>query len=177
MSTESPEDRKACPNCGYSSRASAKVCSRCGYAFQYIHIDGRVRKRCQSCGYGNRIAAKVCSRCGSVFRGADMVSRGSVQKWCPQCGRARRPGAKVCADCGYHFKAAPLETPIIQSAELADTPVTPSELEQTAVVPRLPVTEPAPYLSDDELNALRRTSIDQRDLFIRFFNLFRRLKS
>jgi hypothetical protein len=61
---------------------------------------------------------------------------------------------------------------------LADPPVaTPPPPAKPA--PRLPDLsgEPAPYLSNEELNQLRRAGSDHNDIFVRLLNVFQRAKA
>jgi hypothetical protein len=144
------EERKLCPNCGHSNRASAKNCTQCGFAFFNVAnstssggSDGILRKRCQQCGAMNRMGAKVCAQCGKPFR-SRLITFG--QKWCPQCGAERRPNAKVCSFCGYRFKPEsapiPAEPPVVQSNDLSapiktrkDMPYTPASIAAEAPKP------------------------------------------
>ncbi len=176
-------DRKICPNCGHSNRYSAKNCTQCGFSFMFIRTEGALRKRCAFCGHYNRLGAKTCSQCGSKFRGTaeEMIPRSQVQKWCPQCGAPRREGAKVCSRCGYRYKTSPIEPPVVQSNELSEK-VIPAEKLDPAPPPAVDSAppkqrdlsgEPAPYLSDHELEHLRRMGSERRDVFVRLFNVLR----
>jgi hypothetical protein len=181
MDQNPDEERKACPNCGHSSRATAKICSHCGYVFFAVRENGMVRKRCAHCGHLNRMGAKVCTNCGSAFSGIAMISRGQAQKWCPQCGAPRRPTAKVCSQCGYHFKSTPIEPPLVhpnpKAVPIAPAqPVPPSHPIRHARTPDI-AGEPAPFLSDDELNRLRDVGNQNVDVFVRLFSALRSDKS
>ncbi len=155
------EDRKLCPKCGHSNRATAKNCTQCGYAFSQADgqaaaqpeeqltvteeipvTDAVLRKRCPNCGHMNRMGAKTCSRCGTAFGGKIMVVREHKQMWCPNCGARRRDGSKVCSYCGYRFKTAtaPVEPPVVQSGALGQPVITGSVI--TTPRPTAPVTEP-----------------------------------
>jgi ribosomal protein L37E len=154
--------RKKCPQCGYANRTTAKVCANCGHRFLKAEIQG-LRKYCTQCGTPNRIRARVCKQCGKAFRAAVPT------KWCTQCGKPRRENAKVCSSCGYRFptRRQPEEPPV---KPFADQPLTlppvfdeliplPPEREagKVAVKPdaTTPMSEPAPFISNDELNQLR----------------------
>lgn len=167
---QSKSARKACSECGYSNRETAKFCSHCGYKFQQRRRGNPPRKRCLHCGHMNRFRANVCSNCGSMFQMLTMLSRGQSQRWCPQCGKARRPTAQVCSQCGYRFKTTPLEPPIIQSEALGD-PIVDSTLISPNPVPHTPNLsgEPAPEISNEELNQLLRMNNDNGDLVVRLF--------
>jgi DNA-directed RNA polymerase subunit RPC12/RpoP len=218
-------ERKRCPKCGHSNRASAKVCTECGFAFFLEDTSGMLRKRCSHCGFMNRMGAKVCSQCGSKFHSKLLTtrakSRNRAQKWCPQCGAERHEGAKVCSFCGYHFKEVPapkpqpkqveppFEAPITQSNSLSDAaihtfasapeakvPLQPSEppfeppITQSSTnaepitvhnvtsappEPKAPDLsgEPAPYISKDELERLRRMGGERPGVFLRLFQAMR----
>jgi hypothetical protein len=97
--------------------------------------------------------------------------RAHGKKWCPQCGTPRRKQAKVCSNCGYRFKTVPAETAIVPNA---DPPVTlPPEFDAPAPLPPVsphPVPlegEPAPYISNEELNQLRGAGIYNPNLLAR----------
>lgn len=151
------EERKLCPNCGHSNRASAKNCTQCGFAFLNLGVTdsggaGVLRKRCQQCGAMNRMGAKVCAQCGSAFRGKMVALR---QKWCPQCGAERRPNAKVCSFCGYRFKPESAsiitEPPIVQSSELSASIITRGDLPHTPASINAEAPKPAPAASTPDL--------------------------
>ncbi|MEP7291441.1 MAG: zinc ribbon domain-containing protein [Chloroflexota bacterium] len=178
MSETLSHERKLCPNCGHSNRASVKVCPQCGYAF-LASTGGFLRKRCAACGHMNRLGAKVCSHCGHAFQGKVTALQSEGQKWCPVCGKRRGASAKVCSSCGYRFKlpvrvpAVP-EQPIVQSETLAE----PIKLRKTTSAPPTPKVpslsgEPAPYISPEELKRLREMGTQDPGLFVRLYHVLR----
>jgi len=172
--TENSDQRKRCPNCGHSNRATAKNCTQCGFAFFLASSDGILRKRCSLCGHMNRLGAKVCSQCGSAFQGHILSAPNQRQKWCPQCGAKRRDTAKVCSRCGYRFKVPPMESPVIQSDTLGE-PIVSQKITTSTPEPKKHDLsgEPAPYLSKDELERLRRVGTASPGTFVRIFQILR----
>ena len=193
-------ERKRCPKCGHSNRAAAKVCTECGFAFFLEDTSGMLRKRCSHCGFMNKMGAKVCSQCGSKFHGKLLSSKARshnlTQKWCPQCGAQRREGAKVCSFCGYRFKeikieppvvqsnalaapaiehsSAPTEQPVVLSNTLAD-PVTVHNVTSAPPEPKVPDLsgEPAPYITQEELERLRQMGGARPGVFLRLYKAIR----
>ncbi len=171
-------ERKRCPKCGHSNRAAAKICTECGYAFFLESTSGMLRKRCSHCGFMNQMGAKVCSQCGHKFHGKLLSTRARshnlTQKWCPQCGAQRREGAKVCSYCGYRFKELKVEPPVVQSSTLAD-PVTVHNVTSAPPEPKVRDLsgEPAPYVSQDELERLRQMGGERPGVFLRLFKAIR----
>lgn len=178
--TQPESDRKTCPHCGHSNRASARVCVECGHPFLLVRATGTLRKRCAKCGYENRLRARVCSQCGEPFRGALPADPAASvvatrQKWCPQCGTARPPDAKVCPQCGYHFRMPQKTEPIVQTPQPAvtlpdDAPPPPVNLPPSIDLDG----EPAPYISKEEFNRLRRSGIYQPNLLARLLDELRK---
>ncbi|MBI1258202.1 MAG: zinc-ribbon domain-containing protein [Chloroflexi bacterium] len=193
-------ERKRCPKCGHSNRAAAKVCTECGYAFFLEDTSGMLRKRCSHCGFMNKMGAKVCSQCGSKFHGKLLSSKARshnlTQKWCPQCGAQRREGAKVCSYCGYRFKEIKIEPPVVQSSALAapaiehspapteqpvvqsNTLADPVTIQNVASVPPEPKVpdlsgEPAPYITQEELERLRQMGGERPGVFLRLYKAIR----
>ena len=167
MTETKPTDRKICPHCGHSNRANANICSQCGRAFVLVRATGMLRKRCSNCGYENRLRAKVCSHCGQAFAHEKVVNRPTTApKWCPKCGHKRKIGAKVCTQCGHHFDSGkPATAPIVQmpqpAIDLKPTPPPPVKLP-----PDLKG-EPAPYLTNEQLNQLRQGTQYHSNVFVR----------
>jgi hypothetical protein len=166
--------RKSCPTCGHFNRATAKVCTHCGHRFAVVQADGTARKYCTQCGYPNRVLARVCVQCGHRFRGMRPTTPFVGPKFCPQCGTKRRPMAKVCTHCGYHFRLRPVEPPVNPQAE---DPITLPTQYEDVPAPLPPRTksydlegEPAPYISDTELNQLRGAGLYQKNLLGRVVN-------
>lgn len=166
---EATTERKRCPQCGYANRMMANVCANCGYRFS----EG-LRKYCTRCGKPNRVRARVCIQCGKPFRPA------GVPKWCPQCGKRRRPGAKVCSQCGYRFRTPASEPPIAPNPE--PPLVLPPQFDLSELNPLPPHKpaaadvesrssdlsgEPAPFISNEELNQLRGAGIYKRSVIAR----------
>jgi DNA-directed RNA polymerase subunit RPC12/RpoP len=154
--TETPSpDRKFCPYCGHSNRSTAKVCTNCGQPFVLARATSLLRKRCPECGYENRLRAKVCANCGHIFQVERAAKSPTASaKWCPKCGTERKPGAKVCSNCGYRFDTKKTPTaPIVQMPQPAITP-TPTPTPPVKLPPDLKG-EPAPFMSNEELNKLR----------------------
>lgn len=161
-------DSKVCPQCGHTSRMSAKNCSQCGTPFFLIRVHGTLRKRCANCGTYNRHMAKICASCGQPYRKIQVATRGQSQKWCPQCGSPRSLTAKVCTRCGFRFKPplpgsagvfpVPQQSPLQQGevqAEAIDQYLETSTPAPGARRPAFDVDgEPAPYVSPDELKKL-----------------------
>jgi DNA-directed RNA polymerase subunit RPC12/RpoP len=193
-------ERKRCPKCGHSNRAEAKICTECGYAFFLENTSGVLRKRCSHCGFMNHMGAKVCSQCGSKFHSKLLTTRARAhnqrQKWCPQCGAQRHEGAKVCSYCGYRFKDIKIEPPVVQSNELSQPPIVhsnaptepqvvlsndlaePVTIHNVTSAPPEPKPidlsgEPAPYISQDELERLRRMGGERPGTFLRLFKAIR----
>ncbi len=147
MNPSIPNDRKLCPICGHSNRASAKNCTQCGYAFFLTDTSGMLRKRCPQCGHMNRMGAKACSQCGHRFH--VRARKLSGQHFCPQCGAPRRPGAKVCSNCGFRFKV-PTEPPVVQSNALGE-PISVSSVTSTPPLPKPVIkTPPEPPVVQSE---------------------------
>jgi hypothetical protein len=142
----------------------------------------------------NRMGAKVCSQCGSKFhpklittRGRSkpgaLAARAQVQKWCPQCGAERREGAKVCSFCGYYFKDAaapkpqraepPFEAPITQASAQAEPAIQNVATTPPEPKPRDLSGEPAPYITQEELERLRRMGGERPNTFVRLFKAIR----
>lgn len=174
MTSNAPANRKPCPKCGHANRPTAKVCSNCGHGFVSTREDGTLRKFCAQCGAENRIRARVCAQCGTPFRGVRPIIKVSGQKWCPQCGKPRRKQAKVCSQCGYRFRPTPEEAPVVPNA---DPPITlPEKFDTPANLPtptKRPVPlegEPAPFLTNDEINQLRKTGIYRQNFAVRVRN-------
>ena len=167
MTEALPADRKICPNCGHANRATANVCAQCGRAFTLVRSTGLLRKRCPDCGHANRLRAKVCSQCGHTFS-IPKPGRRSVTtaKWCPECGHKRNPGAKVCSNCGYHFDNRKSNTAAItQMPQPAVTPQ-PAPPQPIKLPPDLKG-EPAPYISNDQLDQLRQGGAYHSNVFVR----------
>jgi hypothetical protein len=82
--------------------------------------------------------------------------------------------AKVCSHCGYHFKLRPIEPPVKPQAE---DPVS-LPIQYDDVPAPLPARsksydlegEPAPYISNTELNQLRGAGLYQKNLLGRVVN-------
>ncbi|MBI1279271.1 MAG: zinc-ribbon domain-containing protein [Anaerolineaceae bacterium] len=171
MIENTPSDRKSCSYCGHSNRASAKICTECGRSFTLVRATGVLRKRCPECGYENRLRAKVCSQCGHTFQVQKAPMRpvsSTKAKWCPKCGSKRRPNAKVCSQCGYRFevdKASPTAPPIVQMPQPAITQK-PAQPPPVKLPPDLKG-EPAPYITDEELNKLRQGTSYHSNVFVR----------
>ena|GEM_PF-2163091 len=176
MSLPAAHERKTCPNCGHSNKASAKVCPQCGYRFLSASGATILRKRCEHCGHMNRMGAKRCSQCGTPFQSKTAVLDAQAQKWCPQCGNQRRPNAKVCSYCGYRFKVpAPkpaAEQPITQ-ANTRSTPITIHNTTTSTPTPKPPDLsgEPAPYIPPEELERLRKLGRQDPGLFMRLYHV------
>lgn len=170
--------RKLCPKCDHANRPTAKVCSRCGYGFVSVREDGALRKFCTHCGAENRIRARVCVQCGQLFRGVRPIIKVRGQKWCPQCGKPRRQQAKVCSNCGYRFKIIPQEAPIVPQTKPAIT--LPQQFDAPPALPpdrppKRPVPlegEPAPYLTNDEINQIRGAGVYNQNLAARVLYTF-----
>lgn len=179
MSQPAAHERKTCPNCGHSNKASAKNCPQCGYAFVSRSGATLLRKRCEHCGHMNRMGANSCTQCGTPFQSKTAVLDVQAQKWCPQCGNQRRPSAKVCSYCGYRFKAAiakPAATvkPITQ-ADTRSEPITVRKTTTSTPTPKPPNLsgEPAPYIPPEELERLRKMGTQDPGLFMRLVHVLR----
>lgn len=173
MSQPLSHERKTCPRCGHSSRASVKVCPQCGYAF-LSSTGGILRKRCDACGHMNRLGAKVCSRCGKAFENSVSMLQSEGQKWCPQCGKRRNASAKVCSNCGYRFKTPAISAPVVQS-ETHSEPISVKKITSAPPTPkpRDLSGEPAPYISPEELKRLRDMGAQDPGLFVRLYHVLR----
>jgi DNA-directed RNA polymerase subunit RPC12/RpoP len=167
MTEMTPADRKICPHCGHSNRSTAKVCTACGRPFVLARATSLLRKRCPECGYENRLRAKVCSNCGHAFQVERAAKSPTASaKWCPKCGTERKPGAKVCSNCGYRFESGKTPTaPIVQMPQPAITP-TPTPTPPVKLPPDLKG-EPAPFMSNEELNKLRQAEPYHSNVFVR----------
>ena len=167
MTESTSTDRKICPHCGHSNRASANVCTECGRSFMLVRATGLLRKRCSNCGYENRLRAKVCSHCGQAFPVEKAAKRATAEaKWCPKCGTKRKPGAKVCSQCGYHFELGkPGTAPIVQMPQPAINPK-PTPPPPVKLPPDLKG-EPAPFLTNEQLNQLRQGTAYHSNVFVR----------
>jgi DNA-directed RNA polymerase subunit RPC12/RpoP len=167
MSETLSTNRKICPSCGHSNRANAKVCTHCGRSFSLVRATGMLRKRCSNCGAENRLSAKVCTSCGQAFSMEKALNRPTTTaKWCPKCGTKRKPGAKVCTNCGYRFESQkPSAEPIVQMPQPAITPKPPTT-PPVELPPDLKG-EPAPYISDEQLNRLRQGTAYHSNVFVR----------
>lgn len=168
MTEPAASNRKYCPHCGHSNRAGANVCSQCGRSFVLVKATGTLRKRCPTCGYDNRLRANVCSQCGHNFQ-VEKASKapGKGVKWCPQCGKKRNPTAKVCSQCGYHFEKTGT-APIVQmpAPAIVAKPRPPAPVK----LPPDLKGEPAPYLSNDEINHLRKGGVYHSNVFVRLMS-------
>ncbi len=167
MTEPSSTDRKICPHCGHSNRATANICTQCGRSFILVRATGTLRKKCNKCGYENRLKARVCSQCGQPFKIEKAVNRPMAgAKWCPKCGKARKAGAKVCSQCGYRFHPSQTgSAPIIQTAQPAIT-LAPNNPPPVNLPPDLKG-EPAPYLSSEEIDRLRHGGVYHSNVFVR----------
>lgn len=129
------------------------------------------RKYCTHCGHRNRRAARVCTACGTPFAApadvhavplARLIANPPSRRYCPQCGAAHVARAKFCPQCGHDFRGAavPREAPVVGNAapaiELPAQPAPPTVLPPPVIIPSKGG-EPAPYLSTDELDELRRS--------------------
>jgi DNA-directed RNA polymerase subunit RPC12/RpoP len=136
-------------------------------------LTGTLRKACPACGHQNRLNAQVCSQCGKAFSDAHPIKAtitGGRQKWCPQCGAARRVGAKVCTQCGYRFHFTRLTSPIEQQPPPAVALPPDVHIPPPVVLPTDIGGEPAPYLSNDELDRLRGGGVYHPNVFIRLLS-------
>ncbi|MBA3873902.1 MAG: zinc ribbon domain-containing protein [Anaerolineae bacterium] len=169
MTETTPTDRKICSHCGHSNRLNAKVCTDCGQPFVLVRATSLLRKRCPTCGYENRLRAKVCSNCGHEFqveKAAKVPTPTTSAKWCPKCGTQRKPGAKVCSNCGYHFETGKTATaPIVQMPQPAIT-TKPTPTPPVKLPPDLKG-EPAPFISNEQLNQLREGTTYHSNVFVR----------
>ncbi len=167
MTQTTSTDRKICPHCGHSNRAGANVCTECGRSFMLVRATGLLRKRCAACGYENRLRAKMCSHCGQAFPVEIAAKRASAgAKWCPKCGAKRNTGAKVCSHCGHHFEIdKPNTAPIVQMPQPAITPK-PAPPPPVKLPPDLKG-EPAPFLTNEQLNQLRQGEAYHSNVFVR----------
>ncbi len=132
-----------------------------------VRATGLLRKRCSNCGYENRLRAKVCSHCGQAFAVEKIVNRPiAAAKWCPKCGAKRKPAAKVCTQCGYHFEVVkPSVPPIVQMPQPAMTPK-PAPPPPVKLPPDLKG-EPAPFITNEQLNQLRQGTAYHSNVFVR----------
>ncbi len=132
-----------------------------------VRATGLLRKRCSNCGYENRLRAKVCSHCGKTFPIEKVVNRPSIPaKWCPRCGMKRKSGAKVCSRCGFHFEVGkPTAPPIVQMPQPAidPQPVSPPPVK----LPPDLKGEPAPFITNEQLNKLRQGTAYHSNVFVR----------
>lgn len=170
MTETTPADRKICSYCGHSNRSTAQVCTQCGRSFVLVRSTGMLRKRCPNCDHENRLRAKVCSQCGQTFSVEKLVRRpNATAKWCPRCGHKRKPEAKVCSNCGYHFETHKANTAAIVQTPPPATNPKPAPQQPVKLPPDLKG-EPAPFLSDDQLNRLRQDGPYHSNVFVRLLN-------
>ncbi|MDX2159993.1 MAG: zinc ribbon domain-containing protein [bacterium] len=172
MSQPPEADRKTCSQCGSSNKIGAKNCNQCGTPFSYLRENGVLRKRCTTCGYFNRDSAKVCSQCGTEYRRVVVASRPvarstapaqppsgkapntTQRQLCPQCGSSQRMEARVCTQCGHRFTAA-------ERKPFTGDPIS-KRVQTSAPPPGAPRPvydvsgEPAPYVTAEQLERLRR---------------------
>ncbi len=183
--------RKRCAQCGAMNRMGAKVCAQCGMAF-----GGRVltlRQRwCPQCGAERRPNAKVCSFCGYRYKvdtepiepplllSNDLSEPIRVRSELPHTpapisaeapkvqASVRTPDLTSTAVPTVPTASPLVEPPVLLSNDLAE-PVKVHTMTGTTPTPkpRDLSGEPAPFISKEELDRLRRMGDQNSGLFLR----------
>jgi hypothetical protein len=190
--------RKRCSHCGYMNRMGANVCSQCGSKFHArlrttrgrshspLSARAQVQKWCPQCGAQRREGAKVCSFCGYRFKDIPVTpARKPVIKPVEQSIEPRFEPPVMQSSTQMDALAiqaapnqpqieAPFEPPIMQSNTLAE-PVTVHNVTSAPPEPKTPDLsgEPAPYITQDELERLRTMGGERPGVFLRLFKAIR----
>ncbi|MHB8625760.1 MAG: zinc ribbon domain-containing protein [Aggregatilineales bacterium] len=182
LPTQDDGTEKICPKCGHANRPGAKICSQCGTALPAdvlppapTPVVGAVvtrAKKCPDCGMVCKLDAKVCPNCGHRFQ-TDFSQAGKAQPGTPPAITeppvVQMPSVGIALpsqfDARSHWPDLPPDpTPPlpVPTPALPDTPANATP-DAAADAGGDTSGEPAPDLTDLDIDALRRRSPDHSD--------------
>jgi len=178
--------RKRCSHCGYMNRMGAKVCSQCGSKFRVkllttrgrIQAQNHAQKWCPQCGAQRNEGAKVCSFCGYHYKDIQ-VQPAPVRPVVPKVEPPFEPPvmqSSTQAEPTTIQAVTPepsFEPPVMQSS--VSEPVTVHNVTSAPPEPKAPDLsgEPAPYITQEELERLRTMGGERPGVFLRLFKAIR----
>lgn len=194
---------KICPKCGHVNRPGAKICSQCGTALPAevippaaptpsVGVKVRRAKKCPECGMVCKLDAKVCPNCGHRFQ-TDFSQASMHAPPMPPAPVIAEPPVVQMPSTGITLP--PQLDDLSRVPDLPPPPTPPAA--PASAVPSAPVSapatnagpdtttagvddtsgEPAPDLTEQDIEALRRRSPDHNDNSGRMSISFRKDRS
>ena len=175
---------KICPKCGHANRAGAKICSQCGTVLPAEAIPppaptpsvgAKVRraKKCPECGTVSSLDARVCPNCGHRFQ-TDFSQAAAPMPSTPPMPVIGEPPVVQMPSTGITLP--PQLDELSHVPDLPDLPTPPPAPVPAAPSAPAPVPapdpavdldntsgEPAPDLTDLDIETLRRSSPGHSD--------------
>jgi ribosomal protein L32 len=190
---------KICPTCGHANRPGAKICSRCGTVLPAdavpppaptpsVGVKVRHAKKCPECGMVCKLDAKVCPNCGHRFQTDFSQAAKPVQAVPPVIAEppvVQMPSTGITLppqldDISHVPNLPPAPTPAPAPAPIpsgAPVPSPSANIAPDSANVDDTSGEPAPDLTEQDIDALRRSSPEHGDFSGRVNISFRKDRS